>query len=40
MAFVKVIGGIEIYNFHIQSFVHFYTNFWSYLISNSGPTKF
>jgi hypothetical protein len=39
MAFVKVVGGIEIYNFCIQSFVHFYTNFWSYLISNSGPAK-
>jgi hypothetical protein len=39
MAFVKVVGGIEIYNFRIQSFVHFYTYFWSYLISNSGLAK-
>jgi hypothetical protein len=39
MTFVKVVGGIEIYNFRIQSFVHYYTNFWSYLISNMGPAK-
>jgi hypothetical protein len=37
--FVKVVGGIEIYNFRIQGFVHFYTNFWRYLISNMGPAK-
>jgi hypothetical protein len=37
MAFVKVVGGIEIYNFRIQSFVHFYTIFWSFSNSNSGP---
>jgi hypothetical protein len=29
MAFVKVVGGTEIYNFRIQGFVHFSTNFWS-----------
>jgi hypothetical protein len=39
MAFVKVVGGIEIYNFCIQSFVHFYTNFWSFSISKSGLAK-
>jgi hypothetical protein len=39
MTFVKVVGGIEVYNFRIQSLVHFYTNFWSYSISNSGPAK-
>jgi hypothetical protein len=39
MTFVKVVGGIEIYNFRIQGFVHFYTNFWRYLISNRGPAK-
>jgi hypothetical protein len=27
MAFVKVVGGTEIYNFGIQSLVHFSTNF-------------
>jgi hypothetical protein len=37
MAFVKVVGGIEIYDFHIHRLVHFYTIFWSYSISNSGP---
>jgi hypothetical protein len=36
MAFVKVVGGSEIYNFCIQSFVHFYSNFWSYSCSNGG----
>jgi hypothetical protein len=39
MAFVKIVGGIEIYNFRIRSCVHFYTNFCSYLISNSGLAK-
>jgi hypothetical protein len=39
MTFVKVVGGIEIYNFHIQCFVHFYTKFWSFSILNSGSAK-
>jgi hypothetical protein len=39
MAFVKVVGGSEIYNFRIQSFVHFYSNFWSYSCSNGGSAK-
>jgi hypothetical protein len=39
IAFVKVVGGFEIYNFCIQSLVHFYTRFWIYLISNRGPAK-
>jgi hypothetical protein len=34
-AFVKVVGGSEIYNFPIHHFVHFYSNFWSFSISNS-----
>jgi hypothetical protein len=37
MAFVKVVGGIEIYNFRIQSFLHFYTNFWSIQFQHCGP---
>jgi hypothetical protein len=36
MAFVKVVGGTEIYNFRIQSFMHFYTKFWSFSILNQG----
>jgi hypothetical protein len=39
MAFVKVVGGTEIYNFRIQSFMHFYTKFWSLSISNQGSAK-
>jgi hypothetical protein len=34
MAFVKVVGGTEIYYFGIQSSVHFSTKFWSKSISN------
>jgi hypothetical protein len=37
MVFVKVVGGIEIYNFCIQRLVHFYTRFWSFTIFNGGP---
>jgi hypothetical protein len=33
MAFVKIVGGSEIYNFHI---VHFYSSFWRYLCPNIG----
>jgi hypothetical protein len=36
MAFVKVVGSFEIYNFHIQYLVHFYTRFWSFSIFNKG----
>jgi hypothetical protein len=36
MTFVKVVGGIEIYNFRIQSFMHFYTKFWSFSILING----
>jgi hypothetical protein len=36
---VKVVGGSEICNFRIQSFVHFYTKFWSYSISNRCSAK-
>jgi hypothetical protein len=36
MAFVKVVGGSEIYNFCIQSFVHLYSKNWSFSISNTG----
>jgi hypothetical protein len=36
MAFEKVVGGTEIYNFRIQSFMHFYTKFWSFSILNQG----
>jgi hypothetical protein len=39
MAFVKVVAGNEIYNFRIQSFVHFYSKFWSYLCSNKDSAK-
>jgi hypothetical protein len=35
-AFVKVVEGSEIYNFAIHLFVHFYSNFWSFSISNSA----
>jgi hypothetical protein len=35
MAFVKVVGGSEIYNFRIQSFVHLYSKNWSFSISNT-----
>jgi hypothetical protein len=34
MAFVKVVGGTEIYNFCVQSLMHFYTKFWSFSILN------
>jgi hypothetical protein len=37
MAFVKVVGGFEIYNFRIQHLVHFYTRFWSFSIFNRVP---
>jgi hypothetical protein len=40
MAFVKVVGGTEIYNFCIQSFVHFSTKFWSKSISNRRSTNY
>jgi hypothetical protein len=40
MAFVKVVGGTEIYNFSIQSFVHFSTKFWSKSISNRSSTNY
>jgi hypothetical protein len=33
-AFVKVVEGSEIYNFPIHHFVHFYSKFWSILLSN------
>jgi hypothetical protein len=36
MAFVKVVGGSEIYNFRIQNFVHFYSKIWSFSSSNTG----
>jgi hypothetical protein len=36
MVFVKVVGGSEIYNFRIQSFVHLYSKNWSFSISNAG----
>jgi hypothetical protein len=39
MAFVKDVGGVEIYNICIQSFVHFYTNFWSYSNSKQCSAK-
>jgi hypothetical protein len=39
MTFVKVVGGSEIYNYRIQSLVHFYSKFWSYSCSNSGSAK-
>jgi hypothetical protein len=35
-AFIKVVEGSEIYNFPIRHFVHFYSNFWSFLCSNSA----
>jgi hypothetical protein len=34
--FVKVVEGSEIYNFPIQHFGHFYSNFWSFKRSNRG----
>jgi hypothetical protein len=40
MAFVKVVGGTEIYNFCIQSFVHFSKKFWSKSISNRRSTNY
>jgi hypothetical protein len=36
MTFVKIVGGIVIYNFRIQSFMHVYTKFWSFSILNNG----
>jgi hypothetical protein len=38
-AFVKVVEGSEIYNFHIHHFVHFYSKFWSYARPNRGTVK-
>jgi hypothetical protein len=38
MTFVKVVGGTEIYNFCIQSFMHFYTKIWSFSMLNKGST--
>jgi hypothetical protein len=40
MDFVKVVGGTEIYNFGIQSFVHFSTKFWSKSISNKRSANY
>jgi hypothetical protein len=37
MAFVKVVGGSEIYNFPIHHFVHFYSTFGSFARSKQGP---
>jgi hypothetical protein len=39
MAFVNVVGGSEIYNFHIQCFGHLYSKFLSKLCSNRGSAK-
>jgi hypothetical protein len=36
MAFVKVVGGSEVYNFRVQSSVHLYSKNWSFSISNTG----
>jgi hypothetical protein len=36
MAFVKVVEGSEIYNYSIHHFVHFYSKFWSFSISNNA----
>jgi hypothetical protein len=36
---VNVVGRNEIYNFHTQSFVHLYSQFWSSLRSNRGSAK-
>jgi hypothetical protein len=38
MAFVKVVGGSEIYNFRIQRFVYFYSKFWSFSGLNTGTS--
>jgi hypothetical protein len=38
MAFVKVVGGSEIYNFRIQGFAHFYSKNWSFSSSNTGTS--
>jgi hypothetical protein len=41
MAFVKVVGGSEIYNFPIHHLLHFSTNFWRKSYSNRGSaTRF
>jgi hypothetical protein len=39
MAFVKVIEGSKIYNFHIHHLMHFSTKFWSKSCSNRGSAK-
>jgi hypothetical protein len=39
MAFVKVVGGSEIYNFRIQCFVHFSTKVWRNFRSKSPSLK-
>jgi hypothetical protein len=39
MAFVKVVGGSEIYNFRIQSLVHLFSKFWSYSCLNRDSAK-
>jgi hypothetical protein len=39
MAFVKVVGGSEIYNFRIQCFVHFSTKVWRNFRSKSSSLK-
>jgi hypothetical protein len=38
MAFVKVVGGSKIYNFRIQSFVHFYSKLWSFSGSSTSTS--
>jgi hypothetical protein len=38
-AFVKVVGGSEIYNFPIHHFVHFYSSFWRFLRSNRSTVE-
>jgi hypothetical protein len=40
MAFVKIVGGSEIYNFRIKNLVHFYSNFWRKSRSNLGSANF
>jgi hypothetical protein len=40
MAFVKVVGGTEIYNFGIQSFVYFSTKLWSKSISKKHSANY
>jgi hypothetical protein len=38
-AFVKVVGGSEIYNCPIHHFVHLYSSFWRFLRSNRSTVK-